>query len=649
MIKVSRFHMIKKLFLIIIAALSVVACSNTNSSSSFSSDNSVDAFNYDDAYKEINAFFNTQNSDFLIQLQSNSSSLPLLRVYSDDEKIMTSPYRCPDLLEITTRDKSILSGDGYKAYIEKDNSAIFINEYVDISRYIKRAVFFPISKTFRFTMNLKEAIARTNLFDSEVLQQLGDELYIDYENVDFLAEFNKDKVSTLSMVFDKYTDALYGTTIPLRIVYSISGYGDDFEKRKFSLDEYVKVNQETYSFVEKDFSYRVDYGEGYTFYSFMTSSQYYLHNLQDDTLVGRLCAPVSDDVIDIYFKDVVYDHERKSYIYSIAGKRYGFSVLVIDGKSIDRKDEIPFDGTDIVNDDNITFDADNSRLLYYRNGKLKVFNTSTLSVVKEFDIEGTLNKMLVHDEVYHITTLTETAPNSYSQTYCGLIYVIDKASLEVTDVINVNTSPYYTVIDKRGDIIFSRGDGSFGPAYIYHPATGIMEYLAGYEYICYPRCFIDYDEEKDMIIANDTIISSGIKPYLFVYSHDQYVLYERIELENGPSFSTVNLYYNGYFISSSNYLVNVKDWEHPTAELYVDTNLFYGMNFIMFLGNDNIYVVREDRDGSIFFVKIDTNTGDRYLYFTNERRNQYSFGFANGELIYLYNYMNASLVTFKLE
>jgi len=69
----------------------------------------------------------------------------------------------------------------------------------------------------------------------------------------------------------------------------------------------------------------------------------------------------------------------------------------------------------------------------------------------------------------------------------------------------------------------------------------------------------------------------------------------------------------------------------------------------MFLGNDNIYVVREDRDGNIVFVKIDTNTGDRYLYFTNERRNQYTFGFADGELIYLYNYMNASLVTFKLE
>ena len=637
----------KKLLPIIIIATSLTACKNTNSNSS------ANVLNYDAAYKEVETFFNSPNNNFILKLQTAGTYTSLMSFYSDDEKIIQSTFNSADIKEITTKDKSVLYGDGFKVYIEKDNTALFNNEQIDISQYFKRSSFKSYVNTFEFTMNLKEASTKTGLLDSEALDELDDTFLIDLENVDFLAEFNSGKLTTLSMVFDKYTEALYGVPINLRIIYSVGSYGDNLRKRTISLDDYLKVDQATYDIIEKDFAYKIEYGYGYSFYSNLSYSDYFINEVPEDEVVAYLSSPVNREEIEIKFKDLVLDEETGKYTYYFAGKTFTMDIKIINGKIVTKKDTTPFDKIAVSEGDKRTFDLDNDRILINVNNKIQVFEISTLEVIKEYDIEGQVNEILVHDDVYHITTVTETPSSGYYNDYDnrGIIYVIDRTSLEVIDTIHMETSPDYTVVDKRGDIIVCPGRGQSCPIYIYHPTTKTTEHLCDYEYYFYHGSYLVYDKEKDMLVVNNTCISSGIDPEFFFYQNGQYVhdKERKVFCDIGPSYAVVSLYYNGYFVSQSDYLVNVKSWFEPVCKKYIDGVLSNSFARCMsFPGDNNIYIMREDRNKNAFFVKVDTESGDTSLYFTDEKAENFTFGFVKDHLVHLYDKTNNSLVTFEI-
>lgn len=639
----------KKILPIILLATSLAACQNTNSN------NSSPAFNYDAAYQEIDTFFNSPNNDFIMKLNTAGTMTSLMSFYSDEEVIIQSTYNNADLKEITTKDKSVLDGDGFKVYLEKDNSKLFKNEKVDLNQYFKRSAYRSYYKTFEFTMNLKEASAKAGILNSEALDELNKQFLIDLENVSFLVEFNTvGKISTLSMVFDEYTEKLYGVNVPLRIVYSVTSYGNDVRKRTVNLDSYLKVDQATYNIVEKDFAYKIEYGYGYGFSSNLHSySDYFINEVPQDEVVAYLDAPSIEDDIEILFKDLVFDKETGKYTYSFAGKTFEMDIKIINGKIVTKKDTTPFDKIAVSEGDKRAFDLDNDRILINSNNKILVFNISSLEVVKEYEIEGQVNEILVHDDVYHITTVTETPSSGYHTDYDnrGIIYVIDKTSLEVIDTIHMETSPDYTVIDKRGDIIVCPGRGQFCPIYIYHPTTKTTEHLCNYDYYFYHGSYLVYNEEKDMLIVNDTCISSGIDPEFFFYQNGQYVhdKERKVFCDVGPSYAVVSLYYNGYFVSQSDYLVNVKTWFEPVCTKYIDGVLSNSFTRCMsFPGDNNIYIMREDRNQNAFFVKVDTESGDTSLYFTNEKAENFTFGFVKDHLVHLYDNTNKSLVTFDL-
>lgn len=642
--------MSKKLIPIILVVTSMVACNHTNSVNT-----SINGLDYDHAYQEIETFFNTPNLDFTMRLASGKKSTSLIYAYSDGEVILEYPYSKPDLKEITTKDKSFLDGDGFKVYIEKDNSKLFGNGQLKLKDYFKgHATFYNIANIFTFTLDLKELSSKTGLFDSDALAQLNNELFFDLGNVDFEVAFTNERINTVSMVFDEYVEAAYGVIAPLRIVYDINSYGDNFSKRTISLDDFLKVDQATYDIVEKDFAYIVDRGQGYSFRSNIDSQDYFINEIPGDTVVAYFASPIyGEENIEILFKDTIFDEQAGTITCSFAGKSYTITrrTNVIDGKVLTRKNETAFDEATITDETVRAYDSENNRFLIASDSKVLVFDISTLKVIKQISIEGDAAQILVHDNVYHITTVTDATDGGYSDDSLnkGIIYVCDRTSLEILDTIMINTAPDYTVVDKRGDIIVCPGRGQWCPIYIYHAASKTIDRLCDYTNHFYSQSYLAYDEEKDMLIVSKTISSSS-KVEFFIYQDGNYVhdTERKATISSGPSYMVVKLFCNNYFVSNEEYLIYVKNWERISSRRYVERNLIYGDKLIAFAGNDRIYVIRANHNHLMVISKFDTISGQLSTYFINENANDYTFGFEKGNVIYLYNKVSKSFISFVI-
>ncbi len=639
--------MSKKLIPIILVVTSMVACNHTNSV-----DTSINGLDYDHAYQEIETFFNTPNLDFTMRLASGKKSTSLIYAYSDGEVILEYPYSKPDLKEITTKDKSFLDGDGFKVYIEKDNSKLFGNGQLKLKDYFKGpATFYSFANIFTFTLDLKELSTKTGLFDSDALEQLNNELFFDLGNVDFEVSFTNERINTVSMVFDEYVEAAYGVIAPLRIVYDINSYGDNFSKRTISLDDFLKVDQATYDIVEKDFAYIVDRGQGYSFRSNIDSQDYFINEIPGDTVVAYFASPIyGEENIEILFKDTIFDEQAGTITCSFAGKFYTiYNVRVVDGNVAERKDEIAFDKADIAEETVRAYDTDNNRFLIASNGKVLIFDISTLEIVKEISVQGDVIKILVHNNVYHITTLTKKHSDGLEESLNrGMIYVIDRGSMALIESININTAPGYTTVDKRGDIIIAPELGFRCHVYIYHQASKTFSYLSNKEIDFTSGTYLTYDEDKDTLIVCDK--SSSVKPMFFAYENGKYIRDTNHSNKGfgGPDNTIVKLFYNDYFVSIQNKIVNVKDWENTISRSYISLNLIYGDKLITFPGDNNIYIVRTNKNNITVIVKFDTLSGEITNYFSNDKTNNLTFGFVKNGLIYLYDNVKKSLIVYDV-
>ena len=88
------------------------------------------------------------------------------------------------------------------------------------------------------------------------------------------------------------------------------------------------------------------------------------------------------------------------------------------------------------------------------NNSFSIFDINTLKTAKTYEVEGDIVNILIHEEVYHIMTVTKYDENNRNDANCeGKIYVISGLTLEIVDTISLNTYPYSTAVDKRGDII----------------------------------------------------------------------------------------------------------------------------------------------------------------------------------------------------
>ena len=152
-----------------------------------------------------------------------------------------------------------------------------------------------------------------------------------------------------------------------------------------------------------------------------------------------------------------------------------------------------------------------------------------------------------------------------------------------------------------------------------------------------------------MLIVSKTISSSS-KVEFFIYQDGNYVhdTERKATISSGPSYMVVKLFCNNYFVSNEEYLIYVKNWERISSRRYVERNLIYGDKLIAFAGNDRIYVIRANHNHLMVISKFDTISGQLSTYFINENANDYTFGFEKGNVIYLYNKVSKSFISFVI-
>ena len=602
-----------------------------------------------EALNEVNAFLNTNRIDFtayLIAIEPNLE-IPVYSCYSDDDVIVQTNLQNEGIQEITTRDKSYIEGDGFKVYKTINNEVLFVNEYLDYTKYMNSIRYSNDSSTLEFKIDLSK-FSSSSCISYGSMFELSSSYNLDLSNMLFVATFANNKVSALSTAFQAYVDSL-GQFVTLVYAFVVNGYGDTFTKKEIELDGYWQVDDESFDIVKNDIERYIEFGNGYTV---LPAPFYYDTNteiIDGDTIVGRIyLSNESEDIIQIKFSDTTFDKNSFQCTYNFLGKDLTFKLNSTNLPFISESETLPFDTINHNSDDAIEFDYDNGYVLLESDEKLVILDIDSLNVVVEFDVEGDIVNIINHDEVYHILTVTEAPIEQKTKKngdrYCkGKIYIINKGTLLLSDEpINVDTYPYYTAIDKRGDIIISPGYGSHSTLYIYKTTQKVMEPISSTSVYC--CCYIEYHEDLDMILGNETMIS-GRSPYYIYYQDDEYFFDSQKYFgadRKKTGFFRMCLIYKHYYVADTGYMiVDFSDWDDPKTLYCQNTGLnYFSKNTpICFASNDTIYILKDYNDQISALIKnslVDDGIVT-YCQFIFKSFSDYSFGFVRDGKIYLYD------------
>ena len=124
-------RLLKKLFYVLVTCICLNGCVTSNSVSSYH-----DYTN--ERLEELYNFLNASRMDMTLYviLPDYHEEVPTLRLYGDEEMIMQEDYLNIGVGQILTPTREYVSGDGFTAWTEADNSIYFNGEYVDYSKYI---------------------------------------------------------------------------------------------------------------------------------------------------------------------------------------------------------------------------------------------------------------------------------------------------------------------------------------------------------------------------------------------------------------------------------------------------------------------------------------------------------------------------------
>lgn len=645
---------INKLLTVLILALPVVSCSKEDNSK----------FTEKKALNELDNFFNADYGAFDLDLVLQGKITRLISFYNDDEKVIqTYPSNESgySIKEIATKDKAYFKGPNLQVCTDKDNSELFVpNTYVDYKKLIKKTEFVGESRLLKFRMNLKDvtnsALNNETAMESleETMKTLGVEF--DLTNVPFEAYYSDKGLSTLSMVFDDFFKGHYGTlgSIKMSFKYRNISYGENLEKKEFDFSNFTSVANTYYELAVLAETDQYSGGTGLQFYSY-SPDEPFKDQVPSDFLVGRLEIRAASFSRAIYFRDLTYNEITRMYEFKFLGKKFSWNEKIEIAKSRVRESILACDLSYELNGYDFPFnpayiqDYDNNRILLQSKDTVKVFDINTLNVVKEYKVEGTINRIMCHKDVYHITTTTVLAESStYDDYECyGNIYVIDKNDLDVkATYTDLNCSPYYTVIDKRGDIAISPSCGQGSWMAIYHSSTNTLERLekpaalGGFGEL-YKQCYLTYVEEDDTIMGVETHLS-GAKPYFFVYQNGKYIFRDHREYKGDtlPS-GEVLLSYKGV-LAYKNKIVDVNDWENPNSmnnwgEIGSYT---YDSLKVAFADGNHIYWVQSRGSSNhtlIVVYNLETKTFEEQRYIFDESYKNISFGFIREGKFYLFD------------
>ena len=611
---------------------------------------------------KIDAFFNSTLFDITMESKLNDEHFSSLTIYSDHQKIIKEAPDYPDYLEVITVGSHYIKGDGFKAVTEESNGSLFSDEHIDISNYLTFVEKDKDSSIIEFSFHLdKFKEIGSNYLAIQSLNLLFD--FAQNQNtLPFYVHMDENEtISSFEFFIEKYFDTKTLNSGTLKLFYSINGINDSIVKKTPDLEGYSSIDSKTFSIVKKNVESYLKIGAT----NFHISQQYlevYFNEIPEDLYIAELWTSYFNEAggleqfsVKILFKDTIFDKVTQTCTYYFCGKPFEIHLSYYETIDIDQKEERPFDinytpsgaydyyGT-------IRYDTALSRVILKTADKVSIIDTSTLQVIKEFEIEGVIVNILIHENVYHVMSVTESSYYGNRDNACkGNIFSIDKSTLEITKLVTVQTYPYNTIIDNRGDIIIVPGFGQGVPIYIYHPIDGSIETIP--DVLVSEGSYIQYDKSLDMFVTNPTRASGGVLPSFFYYKNGQYIN-EKYVFPQGEftDYGPVLFAFKNYIFNYS-YLIDVTDWHEPKAEQIIYPDLNRGnKGYFAFCDNDAVYYVRDFKKERTLIMKVTIADGaiKKTLYSTSTSVLACTFGFANDGNVYLYDATAHSFLVFDL-
>ena len=606
---------------------------------------SQNSFSNATKFEEMARFFNSSKLDFSVSYKFKNITSSLFNAYADSEKYIITYDLYPGVRNIATKDKTFIEGDGIKAYKLEDNSRDFESEEFDINNYIESGKF-DKNGNFSCVFDVKSFSTESFIFDVDELDSMLDYYGADMDDVPLTVTFNEGKVKDLNFALKGVLPAS-GTQakIDMTLSYNVNAYGDEVETQVVDFSEYQEVSASIFQLGEMHIGYYIENGEGFTVEPVRHSMGFHTEYIgvgESDFVVAKMkVASVPDFEMNICFSQTTYDGENENCIFDLCGKKYIIPCDFVPVYPAAAIDDVSVSRLSYASSYHESWEHDfqnNRVLLKTADNKVTIFNGNSLRIDKELTFRGVVKNILSHENVYHIMALTSDVSSSAQDTDCnGIIYIINKETLEIDNFIQVNTYPYNTAIDNRGDIIIVPGVGSWVPLYVYHVDTGNLEAIEGRKIS--NRSYLSYDKENDLIVVNDTVSSGAVYPEFYSYKEGHYVQ----EAKQGSNkdhtdYGVINFTYKNFIIADTK-IIDVKDWNNPKVYDAIDS--YYSWEFSFSFAKDNtIYHVTKDfSKGILMIVKIDiTDTGiSKKVYSVNASAINYSFGFAKDDNIYLFD------------
>ena len=646
--KLEGINMKKQVLPLLVVAISLVSCSGNKK---------VDPTQAN--LNELNKFFNAQKLEMSISLTTSGTTVPLVNLYGDDEIVVQS-YDGDYPATITmTKTATYLEGDDIKAFAKQNNADAFTTVDFNYLQFVSLTGENETKTSIDFNLNIKELAKYSNVLGGDELEEVFAQYGGGLDSVASKATFENGKVKTMSLNLGSI-EATSSASVDVTVNYDVKGYNDTLTKRTFDSAGYVELDERLFGLASLDITYYTQTGYGLATSIVSNSSSSYrkteiVVNGEERILVGHFVYN-NVELDNIYFDETTYYSDSSSCVFDLGGKPYDIPIDFIpvydeNYVGVEKGDELD---CDILYPDQYELDYDNDRVLLNINNKVNVFDINTLKVAKEIEVEGTITNILVHKDVYHITTITgrnSSANQNDDDSYYGNIYVIDKKTLQTKEVISLNTCPYNTVIDKRGNIIIVPAYGQWVPLYLYNPTTkafGPIALRGNYQ-----RDYLAYDEEKDVIITNHTALSGAVKPILYICNVEKGG-YEQVELPhdgNNTDYGVIEIAYKNYIIAGMD-VVDVSDWKNPKKQIVVDQHMRTEASFAFAKDNSMYYMDSSYLNGAATLLKIDILENRRItmnVYHIKDKGAGFSFGFVKNGLIYLYDSVTKSFFKYDLD
>ena len=626
-----------KLLLVICSILAITGCKQ---------DNLINKYNKEIVEFEsfLNAHCYQENAKYKVYSDSLDIDEPIFYKYSDEDKIIVNNSKIEDIKELYSLNHSYIEGNGFKVFKNCNNNYMFEDKSFSVRNAITSIDSSSTSSLLKIKVNATKLA--TSLFDvlqNKVIVDGSYKFSIDYSSLNLHIMFEENVVKEVDIVFDSNVTFC-------RVIYSNIVYGDVLTKKPAINDEeYTEVDDNTFELIKKDiYNYSIG-GYGFTIQPYTERLPYLNDEMPNENDIVAVFSFLSEGIKkNILFKETIFNNVDYSCTYVYAGRPFTTSIVHIEVDYLNCVETIDSNQTiDYKRGNLLRFDYNYKHVVMkMTNNSFSIFDINTLKTAKTYEVEGDIVNILIHEEVYHIMTVTKYDENNRNDANCeGKIYVISGLTLEIVDTISLNTYPYSTAVDKRGDIILSPGCGEYTPIYLIK--NGVMEIIAE-NYYQYGK-FIDYNKEKDEFVVNDMFVTGAVHPKRFKYNEatSSYEYDSSFNNNNYTGYGLVNFSFNHYMmVKKYSELVDVYDWEHPTTKF--SSWDIYSRNEveIFFHEEDAIYLIsycgdRGYYEGSHYKLRKLCLEENRDVvvkeYCVMIDVYQYTFGFVKNSMLYFYN------------